>query len=208
MFLNVYLKLRTHEGSIYLQPRSADTDGGLKMLTSTRLLLRALEPDDLNSTYLGWLNDPTVHRYLETRFLPQTMEALQRYWQEHRDDANSPWFAICLQADGRHIGNIKLGPIHWIHRRGDISLFIGDRSCWGQGYATEAIATLRDWAFAVHDLQKLTAGIYAGNPGSRRAFEKCGFILEGTLRAEVVSSGERLDVWRMGLPRSMWRQVS
>jgi ribosomal-protein-alanine N-acetyltransferase len=175
------------------------------MLTTERLLLRALEPADLNATYLSWLNDPAVNRYLETRFLPQTMEALQGYWQAHRDDSSSPWFAICLQADGRHIGNIKLGPIQWLHRRADLSLFIGDPTCWGKGYASEGIAVVRDWAFAELDLQKLNAGIYAGNLGSRRAFEKCGFSLEGTLRAEVVSRGERLDVWRMGLPRSLWR---
>ena len=47
------------------------------MLQSSRLLLRALEPGDLNTTYLRWLNDPAVNRYLETRFLPQTLEALQ-----------------------------------------------------------------------------------------------------------------------------------
>jgi len=177
------------------------------MLHSSRLVLRALEPTDLNTTYLGWLNDPEVNRYLETRFLPQTLEALHAYWQAHRDDPASPWFAICLTDDGRHIGNIKLGPIHWLHRRADLSLFIGNRTYWGQGYATEAISLMRDWAFAELDLQKLNAGICAGNTGSRRAFEKCGFNLEGTLRQEVVSAGQRLDVWLFGLPRSHWRSA-
>ena len=172
------------------------------MLQSSRLLLRALQPSDLNATYLSWLNDPEVNRYLETRFLPQTLESIQTYWQTHRDDPNSPWFAICLRSDGRHIGNIKLGPIQWLHRRADLSLFIGDRSCWGQGYASEAIALLRDWTFRELDLQKLNAGVYSGNIGSRKAFEKCGFELEGILRQEVVSAGERLDVWRLGLTRS------
>ena len=174
------------------------------MLKSSRLLLRALEPGDLNDTYLSWLNDPAVNRYLETRFIPQTLEALQTYWQAHRDDPSSPWFAICLAGQERHIGNIKLGPIQWLHRRADLSLFIGERGCWGQGYASEAIALVRDWAFLELDLQKLNAGIYAGNFGSRRAFEKCGFGLEGTLREEVVTSGQRQDVWRLGLPRSYW----
>ena len=56
------------------------------MLYSKRLLLRALEPSDLSSTYLSWLNDTDVNRYLETRFVPQTMETLQSYWQDNRDD--------------------------------------------------------------------------------------------------------------------------
>lgn len=49
-----------------------------------------------------------------------------------------------------------------------------------------------DWSFRELDLQKLNAGVYAGNIGSRRAFEKCGFELEGTLRQEAVNSGLRL----------------
>ena len=178
------------------------------MLLSSRLRLRALEATDLNATYLAWLNDPTVNCYLETRFLPQTMESLQAYWQAHRDDPSSPWFAICLAEDDRHIGNIKLGPIQWLHRRADLSLFIGDRNCWGQGLASEAIALVRDWAFNELDLQKLNAGVYAGNFGSRRAFEKCGFALEGTLRQEAWCGGERVDVWRLGLPRSLWKPAA
>ena len=174
------------------------------MLSSPRLLLRSLQVDDCDSTYLDWLNDPAVNRYLETRFLPQTLESLKSYWHEHHDDSSSPWFAICTVSDGRHIGNIKLGPINWLHRHADISLFIGERECWGKGYGSEAIALLRDWAFLQLDLQKLNAGIYASNPASRRAFEKCGFTLEGTLRDEVFSAGARLDVWRMGLIRSLW----
>lgn len=180
----------------------------MSVLQSSRLLLRALQPSDLNATYLGWLNDPLVNRYLETRFLPQSIESLQAYWQAHRDDPASPWFAICLLDDDRHIGNIKLGPVHWLYRRADLSLFIGDRSCWGKGYASEAIALVCDWAFREMDLQKLNAGICAGNIASRRAFEKCGFELEGTLRKEVVSSGQRLDVWCLGLPRSNWSPAS
>jgi len=174
------------------------------MLQSNRLLLRALEPGDLNSTYLSWLNDPEVNRYLETRFVPQGLEALQAHWQDHRDDPSSPWFAICLASEGRHIGNIKLGPIQWLHRSAPLGLFIGDRGCWGQGYASEAISLVSDWAFRELDLQKLNAGVYAGNLSCRRAFEKCGFELEGTLRQEVVSAGQRLDVWRLGLPRINW----
>ncbi|WP_162176451.1 GNAT family N-acetyltransferase [Synechococcus sp. KORDI-100] len=173
-------------------------------MQSSRLLLRAVESSDLNSTYLSWLNDPRVNQFLETRFFPQSMGTLQSYWQAHHDNSEVPWFAICLSADGRHIGNIKLGPIHWLHRRADISLFIGDHGCWGNGFASEAIALLRDWAFQELDLQKLNAGVYEGNIGSRRAFEKCGFELEGTLREEVVNHGNRLDIWCLGLPRSRW----
>lgn len=180
----------------------------MTVLKSERLILRSIESDDINQTYLNWLNNPEVNQFLETRFLPQSIEAIQSYWYKHRDDKCNPWFAITLTDEKKHIGNIKIGPIQWIHRNADISLFIGERDCWGNGYATEAIELVRDWAFHELDLQKLNSGIYSGNIGSRRAFEKCGFKLEGTLREEVYSNGSRIDVWRMGLTRNDWRLFS
>lgn len=173
-------------------------------LSSTRLILRDVEEADLNTSYLEWLNDPEVNQYLETRFYPQTIESLRVYWQSLNRDKNSPWLAICLKSDLKHIGNIKLGPINRVHRKADISLFIGEKIYWGQGYASEAIAVVRDWAFEELGLQKLNAGMYADNIGSRKAFEKCGFLLEGILRSEAFSMGERVDVLRMGLPHSDW----
>ena len=177
------------------------------MLNSKSLLLRPIASSDINLTYLGWLNDPEVSRYLETRFVPQSMESLQHYWQSHRDDPSSPWFAICLTDDGSHIGNIKLGPINWTHRRADLSLFIGDRQSWGKGHATDAISLVTSWAFKVLDLQKLSAGVYSGNIGSLRAFEKCGYRLEGTFKDDAICCGKRVDILRLGLSRSSWTSV-
>ena len=175
------------------------------MLHSKRISLRSIEAEDLNRTYLKWMNDPTVNRHLETRFMPQSIQTIRSYWEKHSNNESSPWFAICTENGNKHIGNIKLGPISWIHRRADISLFIGERTYWGKGYGSEAIGLIRDWAFSELDLQKLNAGIYSNNVASRRAFEKCGFVLEGTLQDEAISEGRRIDVWKLGLPRSIWR---
>lgn len=184
--------------------RATRFGSGFSVLVSPRLILRAVERGDINSRYVGWLNDSDVNRYLETRFVPQTLESVEEYWVSHRDRSDSPWFAISIADDRNHIGNIKLGPINRIHRTADVSLFIGEKSCWGQGFGQEAIATLRDWAFSELDIQKLNAGVYAGNDASRRAFEKCGFEVEGCLKSEVLSGGRRLDVFRLGLPRELW----
>ncbi|MBM5799475.1 MAG: GNAT family N-acetyltransferase [Cyanobacteria bacterium K_DeepCast_35m_m2_023] len=174
-------------------------------LSSARLLLRPVIGDDLTDTYVGWLNDPAVNACLETRFEPQTLESVRAYWQAHGTDPTSPWWAICRRdQQDRHIGNIKLGPIHPIHLRADISLFIGDRGSWGLGLATEAIALVRDWALLQLGLHKLCAGIYAENNASSHAFEKCGFRLEGRFVDEVVNAhGTRSDVLRLGLVNSL-----
>lgn len=174
------------------------------MLNSSRLLLREVRESDLNASYVSWLNDSEVNSFLETRFVPQSIESIRSYWQNHRDAVNSPWFAIELIESNQHIGNIKLGPIDWVHRRADVSLFIGDKASWGKGYASEAIFLMSKWAFDQLDLYKLSAGIYSTNIGSRRAFEKAGFALEATLKDELYSDGSRVDLWRMGLLRPVF----
>ena len=57
-----------------------------------------------------------------------------------------------------------------------VRILLGDKNCWGKGYATETIEVLTEHAFGVLGLHKLTAGAYAENVGSIRAFEKAGFL--------------------------------
>ena len=103
-----------------------------------------------------------------------------------------------------HICNFKRCPIQESNCHSDLSSFIVDSSGRCQGYANESIALVLDWAFRRLNLRKIIEGIYAGNLGGRRAFEKCGFVLEDTLRQGVVIAGQRLDAWCLGLPRGSW----
>ena len=175
------------------------------MLKTSRLILRPIVEGDLTSRYISWLNDPAVNRYLETRFELQTKETVREYWRQHNSDPSSPWFAICINSTFEHIGNIKLGPINWNHHRADISLFIGEQTYWGQGYAQEAIARISEWAYNELGLEKLNAGMYTENQGSINAFKRCGFRHEGTLISECISDGTRQDVVRLGLTKLDWQ---
>jgi ribosomal-protein-alanine N-acetyltransferase len=171
-------------------------------LAGERLYLREVRPSDAGETYYQWMNDPEVTRFLESRFFPQSVEGLRQYVNERLGDRNNVFLAIVLRDGHRHIGNIKLGPIDWIHRRGDIGLLIGEKDCWGRGYATEAIRLLTDYAFGTLNLRKLTAGAYAANEGSARAFEKVGFTREGLLKAHSFCQGTYVDLILLGLVRT------
>ena len=52
---------------------------------------------------------------------------------------------------------------------------------WGQGFATEAAAAARDWAFARHGLRRLASFIMPGNVRSIRVAERLGAVREGEL---------------------------
>jgi RimJ/RimL family protein N-acetyltransferase len=69
---------------------------------------------------------------------------------------------------------------------------IGDRAAWGHGYASEAIKAVTIFGFTSLGLVKITAGCYADNAGSVRAFCKAGFAVEARL-ARHRSSGNGRD---------------
>lgn len=160
-------------------------------LAGPRLILRPVTPDDANPQYCAWLNDPEVNRFLETRFCQQTIESVRNYVQEMQQSPLTVFLAIVLQDGSRHIGNIKLGPVLVPHRRAEISFFLGEKQFWGQGYATEAVGLLTDFALHELRLKKVTAGCYHTNKGSQRVFEKLGYVREGVLKSHYLSD----DVW-------------
>ncbi|MGE3540907.1 MAG: GNAT family N-acetyltransferase [Candidatus Tectimicrobiota bacterium] len=168
-------------------------------LQSARLYLREVRPSDVTDTYYRWMNDPEVTRYLESRFTPYAREGLREYVLGKLGDRDNVFLAIILHEGERHIGNIKLGPIHWIHRYADIGLLIGEKDCWGQGYATEAIQLVVEYAFNTLNLHKLTAGCYALNAGSLHAFRKVGFLVEGTRLQHFYYDGSYIDEILLGL---------
>jgi RimJ/RimL family protein N-acetyltransferase len=171
-------------------------------LSSQRLYLREVRLEDVNENYYRWMSDPEVTRFLESRFFPNSMESLRQFVTNKQGDRNNVFLAIVLHEQHRHIGNIKLGPIDWIHRLGEVGILIGEKDCWGKGYATEAIGLLAEYAFDRLALHKLTAGCYGNNEGSTRAFERAGFVREGIRKEHFFCGGARVDLILLGRVRT------
>lgn len=174
-----------------------------KPLQTDRLILRTLGAGDATPAYARWLADPEVVRHLEVRFAPpQTIERIREFIATTNASASSLLLGICLKEGGVHIGNIKLGPIDSVHGRADIGFLIGEKTHWGQGYASEAIVALSDYALDHLGIHKVTAGCYAGNAGSAKALLKAGFWQEAVLARHWLCEGERVDGWLFG----KWRE--
>jgi RimJ/RimL family protein N-acetyltransferase len=168
-------------------------------IETKRLLLRELTGEDCSPEYVRWLTDSEVSRYLETRHHPQDEVSVREFVERVNGRADEFLFGLFLRTTDRHIGNIKVGPIHDHHGLADISLLLGARDCWGQGYATEAIEAISRLAFERLGVRKLSASMYAPNAGSRAAFLKVGYRQEGTRRGHYELAGERCDVIELGL---------
>lgn len=164
-----------------------------------RLELRYLTPCDVTEAYVRWLGDPETVRFTESRHTTHTIDSVRAYVAKCAAGTSDHLFGIIELASGRHIGNIKVGPVNTYHRYASVGLIIGEKDCWGKGYATEAIGLATRHAFSTLGLHKLTAGVIAGNESSLRAFARNRFVVEGVRRKQNLCDGGWRDEIMLGL---------
>ena len=166
-------------------------------LAGRRGILRPLTPADANRNYLRWINDQDVVEHLETGFFPTTLRSLRQYVASRLGRADCLFLAIVNRKTRRHVGNVKLEPINWIHRTATVGIMIGDKRAWGKGFASETLRLVSDHAFQRLNLRKVSAGTRAVNRGALRAFLNAGFMVEARKRAEMLIDGRPCDVLQL-----------
>ena len=169
------------------------------------VVLRPLERADLNERYLGWLNDPEVTRYTETGIFPSTAEDLENYFRSVTGSKNDVMLAVIDKKSGQHIGNVKLGPIHWLHRRATFGILIGEKEFWGKGVGLEATRLMVEYGFQRLNLHRIDLGVFAEHAAAVHCYEQAGFKIEGRMREDLFLDGEYKDRLRMGLLRSEYK---
>ncbi len=168
------------------------------ILKSDELILKELTSSDVTQQYIEWLNDFEVNKYLESRFIHQDEHTVKTFVEACQYSELHFLFGMFLQGSMKHIGNIKLGPINIHHNYAEIGLMIGDKDSWGKGFASKAVSMVTQFGFNQLKLAKLSAGCYENNIGSKKAFEKSGYQIEGFLRSHVKSINGREGIWKMG----------
>src|SRR5207247_2890820 len=140
--------------------------------------------------------DADVLRFRGPKAFPSSMEHLQAYLagREARGDLI---LAICLRESQRHIGNITLNSILWVHGSAELSIMIGAKDLWGKGLGKEAISAVSQHAFHSMGLRRLWAE--SPNPAFNRAVRALGWRHEGTKRRAFLLDGELVDVECWGL---------
>ena len=179
----------------------------MNKLVSARLFLNKLQRKNVSSKYVDWLNNPLVNKFLESRHVHWDFNSVAKFVEAKSFKTNEFLYGIFLRDACKHIGNISIGPVHEFHPVAPISLLIGDSTEWGKRYASEAIEIICRFGFEDLDLQNITAGMYALNVPSIRAFEKAGFAREGHLRCHRFFEGRMVDAYQYALLRSEWRRL-
>jgi len=163
------------------------------------IFLRGITLSDATELYLSWLNDFEVINTLETKVFPSTIEELKKYLANIIKSSNDVMLAIIVKDSNKHIGNIKLGSINWIHRYCDLGIMIGDKSYWKKGYGTEACSLMLEYAFERLNLHRVYLGAYSDHINSINLYKRVGFQIEGTRRKQLFRDGKYFDEILMGI---------
>jgi UDP-4-amino-4,6-dideoxy-N-acetyl-beta-L-altrosamine N-acetyltransferase len=168
------------------------------MIKGSKIRLRRIERADI-PTFVRWFSDPEVREFLLIN-RPISMAEEERWFERQLTDQNSEVFAIETQ-DGRHIGNIGLHQLDWIHRSAEMGIVIGEKEFWGRGYGSDAVQTLLGLAFEELNLHRVSLKVYEDNARAIRAYEKSGFQHEGCLRDAIYRKGRYYDELVMSVLR-------
>lgn len=165
-------------------------------IETASLIMRPFKESDLNDLHeyskvpgvgeaAGWKH----HESLE-----ETEAVLKRYIEGHRV------FALEEKSSGKVIGAVGLEESPAVYSGRGLGENINDigyviaQSCWGKGYANEAVQGILSYAFFVLHLDAVTCGYYAENETSRAVIEKNGFEFV----AEEESDGRTVRYYALG----------
>jgi len=109
-----------------------------------------------------------------------------------------PNWAI-IDLDGHFIGEIRLWRVSERNKSAMLTVYIGDRSRWGQGMGTEALRLVLRKAFGSLGLNRIELNVFDFNHRAIRSYEKVGFVREGNRRKALRRNGKDHDILVMGI---------
>jgi RimJ/RimL family protein N-acetyltransferase len=156
------------------------------VLNTERLLLRLLEPEDLEPLYALY-RDPEIRKYYPdgTRTLKETKEELDWFLHGHPHHPELGLWATVERSTGEFLGRCGLLPWH-IQGKDEIELaFMIKKQRWREGLATEAAQGIIEYARAVLGLHRLVCLVMPDNAASVGVAEKVGMSFEREFTDEL-----------------------
>jgi len=158
--------------------------------------LKLLKTKDIKKEYISWMNKNEITKFTEQKFKKQTYSEIYKFVKQKYKSKNDFLFGIFFKKE--HIGNVKLGPINWYHKSAEVSYIIGKEDFWGKGLATRAVQRVVNFATKNLKLHKINAGYYENNVGSKKVLKRCGFVVEGKKKSEIIFNKKRIDLILVG----------
>lgn len=155
------------------------------ILVSERLCFHPWEPEDF-PLLASLHSNPEVQHFLAMGDPPWDEAFLRAKFEGFRADyAAHGWTKFKVTDRQRtFLGRAGFG---WFPATGELELgYSFMRSCWGQGYATEASAALLDWIYRAKPVDHVIGFAVADHSASRRVLEKVGMSFTGIMDVDGI----------------------
>ena len=164
--------------------------------------LRELRASDLDGPWYAWFNDAEVTRHQNKKIFPNTREKQRTYYEALLSSDKDVVLAIVDEKTKKHIGNVGLHKIDWIHRSAELGIVLGNKAFWGRKIGKRAWALITAYGFQVLNLNRIYAYVLKDNLASRKSAEAAGFVREGTIREFMYKNGCYVDAFYMNVLKS------
>ena len=169
------------------------------MLSGERVQLRPVREADLPAFVSAHLDIQNRGSYFPLGVVSEPV--LRRRFAENGFwDRDEGTLLICH--DDEIVGHIEFfRPVSYWDAF-ELSYQLYDERHAGHGYTTEAVQLLVDYLTDAKKEHRIHLVIAVGNEASARIAEKCGFVLEGTVRGAFFNGGRNHDVLLYSLLRT------
>ena len=169
-------------------------------LETDRLRLRRVFRADLDDLCEA-TSDPKVTRYEPwgPYNREETAQMLENILTQMETGLCTEW-AVERKEDAKVLGLIHLNTPDFFNRSAEIGYWFSRRA-WGQGYATEAVRVLTEFAIHTLRLDEIVAICHPDNPASIRVLEKAGMSFQKMLPRYISLRGDTADCKQFHLTR-------
>ena len=180
------------------------------------VVLKTVNREDV-SRINQWLADDEVSESWFGRYAYGNPAHLGYHPEEMEKASDEEWHRVfdnpehriesVYTPEGDHIGEIHIA-IEESLADGQLSILIGRKELWHQGYGTAATRASLELAFDEYGLYRVWVDIPEYNDAARHMFSHLGFVHEGTLRKSRPHEGARFDSVVMGILGAEYSQRS
>lgn len=176
-----------------------------ELVSGKNFYLKRLRVKDVNATYLNWLDDVDVVKYLQVRFQPRDRKSIETFVSNF-DHIDNFIFGIFDSDDDSYVGNVTLraDPIHLFANMGYL---IGNKEYWGSKAALETCQLIADFAFFHRGLRKIIDCTTENHAASNFNFRRLGFIFEGKIPDLYWSDGKYRAAVYWSMNARKWAEI-
>ena len=175
-------------------------------IKTKRLVLEPFSEKHFSPEYVGWLNDPEVMRFSEQRHRKHTLESCKEYIDSFKGAVNYIWVILVNDVGIGHIGNISVH-VDTNNNIADISILIGKKQVWGQGFGSEAFIGICNYLVSKLKIRKVTAGTLSTNVAMFKVMQNAGMVEDGVRKRHYMCEGREVDIVHMAIFSKSWSKT-